>query len=58
MTANWLKRGDYNVIITHWADGAFPSYLQAVGNIRVVGREVAHMINTFKVWKRDNLDFY
>lgn len=50
IVANLLIHGDYNVIVVHWGDGAFPSYLQAVANIRVVGREIAFMINVFKVW--------
>lgn len=54
MISNLLVHGDYNVVVVHWGDGAFPSYMQAVANIRVVGREIAHLINVFKVRSSKN----
>ena len=49
MTANLLQYGDYNVIITHWGNGANVNYIQAVANTRLVGLEIALLVNTMVV---------
>ncbi|KAH9489615.1 Pancreatic lipase- protein 2 [Bulinus truncatus] len=50
---NWQKRlkdefliqGDYNVIIVDWSKGNLPPYSLAVANSRVVGAQIAELIN-------------
>lgn len=53
LTSNLLDYGDYNVIIVNWGDGSFPVgnplYTQATVNTRVVGLEIAYMVNTMIV---------
>ena len=49
MTTSLLKNGDYNVIVVHWPGGSSPPYTQATANTRVVGLEIAHLVNTLKV---------
>ncbi|XP_046630612.1 pancreatic lipase-related protein 2-like [Daphnia pulicaria] len=46
LTENLLAHGDYNVIIVNWGGGSLPMYSQATANTRVVGLEIAHMVNT------------
>ncbi|XP_069157357.1 pancreatic lipase-related protein 2 isoform X2 [Procambarus clarkii] len=46
LTAGLLLYGDYNVIVVDWENGAQTSYLQAVANARLVGLEVARLLNT------------
>ena len=53
MNENLLKHGDYNVIVTHWGPGSGSNildYFQAVANARVVGLEVAFLINTLVIY--------
>ncbi|KAG7212404.1 hypothetical protein KM043_012722 [Ampulex compressa] len=40
-----LRHGDYNVIIVDWAGGSLPLYTQATANTRLVGLEIANLIN-------------
>jgi len=40
-----LKRGDYNVIIVEWGRGAGVPYTQATANTRLVGAEIAYLID-------------
>ncbi|XP_059168948.1 inactive pancreatic lipase-related protein 1-like [Physella acuta] len=40
-----LKQGDYNVIIVDWSGGNKPPYTQATANTRVVGAQIALLIN-------------
>lgn len=40
-----LNYGDYNVIRVDWGDGSLPMYSNACANIRVVGLEIALMVN-------------
>lgn len=52
VTKNLLINGDYNVIVTHWGPGAgssFTDYFQAVANTRVIGLEIAYLVNTIVV---------
>ena len=49
---NLLKHGDYNVILSHWGPGAGTSllfYAQAYSNTRVVGLEIAFLVNSILV---------
>ena len=39
-----LKYGDFNVIVTDWGGGSAALYSQAAANTRLVGLEVAHLI--------------
>lgn len=51
----WLKRvaralitqGDYNVIRVNWGAGSLPMYYSAAANTRVVGLEIAYLVNFF-----------
>ncbi|KAK8737709.1 hypothetical protein OTU49_004204, partial [Cherax quadricarinatus] len=45
-----LHAADYNVILVDWTDGSLGLYEQSVANARVVGLEVAYLVN----WLRDN----
>jgi len=49
MTSTLLKHGDYNVIVVHWPGGSSPPYTRATANTRLVGLEVAHLVNTLIV---------
>ncbi|XP_065069261.1 pancreatic lipase-related protein 3-like [Rhopilema esculentum] len=40
----FLKLGDFNVITVHWVKGAGRGYFQAAGNTRLVGAQVAYLI--------------
>ncbi|CAH0554374.1 unnamed protein product [Brassicogethes aeneus] len=40
-----LKAADVNVIVVDWAGGSLPLYTQATANTRLVGMEIAHLIN-------------
>ena len=55
LTENLLAHGDYNVIIVNWGGGSLPMYSQATANTRVVGLEIAYMVNTMIVC---NILFY
>ena len=60
MTANLLDYGDYNVIAVNWGGGSLPLYTQATANTRLVGLEIAHLVNTLVVssnGKRVNQSF-
>ncbi|XP_032791095.2 pancreatic lipase-related protein 2 [Daphnia magna] len=43
---NLLKKGDFNVIGVHWGGGSFAIYFQAHANTRLVGLEIALLVNT------------
>ena len=49
MASNLLSYGDYNVITVHWGDGASASYIQSACNTRLVGLEIALLVNTLVV---------
>ncbi|KAJ8984765.1 hypothetical protein NQ317_012128 [Molorchus minor] len=42
-----LKAYDVNVIVVDWAGGSLPLYTQATANTRLVGLEIAYLINYF-----------
>jgi hypothetical protein len=44
-----LANNDANVIIVHWGGGANTNYDHAHANIRLVGLEVAFLVNTMIV---------
>ena len=39
-----LKRGDFNIIIVDWSNGAKSPFEQAAGNTRLVGAQIAELI--------------
>ncbi|XP_068239830.1 pancreatic triacylglycerol lipase-like [Palaemon carinicauda] len=47
MTRSLLNYGDYNVIRVDWGGGSLPMYYSAAANSRVVGLEVAYLVNFF-----------
>lgn len=44
MKDHFLKKGDFNVIGVYWGNGAAVNYLQAAGNSRLVGAQIAYLI--------------
>ncbi|KAI8793125.1 inactive pancreatic lipase-related protein 1 [Biomphalaria glabrata] len=46
MKEELLLFADYNVILVNWSKGSKAVYHQAVANIRVVGAQIAHLVNT------------
>lgn len=46
-----LKAGDYNVVWVDWTDGSIALYSQAVANTRILGLEIAFLINYLKEHK-------
>lgn len=58
MRLELLKHSDYNVIVVDWAGGSLPLYTQATANTRLVGLEVANLINYLKVYMRDGAQLY
>jgi pancreatic triacylglycerol lipase len=44
-----LANGDFNVIVVHWGGGSSVEYNQAHANIRLVGLEIAFLVNTMVV---------
>ncbi|XP_012938625.1 pancreatic triacylglycerol lipase [Aplysia californica] len=45
MKEELLTHGDYNVILVSWIPGNLPPYLQASANTRLVGLQIAELIN-------------
>lgn len=45
MAQGLLDVGDYNVVRVDWGGGSLPMYYQACANIRVVGLEIAYLVN-------------
>ncbi|XP_042207074.1 pancreatic triacylglycerol lipase-like isoform X1 [Homarus americanus] len=45
MARAFLSTGDYNIVLVDWTTGAQGLYGQAAANARVVGLEVAHLVN-------------
>lgn len=42
----YLRRGEYNIILVNWAKlGGLPWYVTAVRNTRIVGPQVARLVN-------------
>lgn len=53
MTNELLIEGDYNVITIDWRPGVIRNeYDEAVGNVRVVGAEVALLLNMIQVKRK------
>ncbi|XP_065212217.1 pancreatic triacylglycerol lipase-like [Planococcus citri] len=48
MRRELLMHADWNVIVVDWAGGSLPLYTQATANTRLVGLEVAYLINHLK----------
>lgn len=46
MKDEFLKRGDSRVIGVYWGRGANVNYFQAAGNTRLVGAQIAHIIES------------
>ncbi|XP_015908743.1 pancreatic triacylglycerol lipase-like [Parasteatoda tepidariorum] len=51
-----LEQGSFNVIIVDWSYNNQPPYPQAVANGRVVGAQVAKLINILQIIKNISLD--
>ena len=49
MKDEFLKNGDYNVILVDWGHGSFLPYTQATANTRSVGAETARLVNAILV---------
>ena len=49
MATELLIQGDYNVVVVDWHHGNVFPYTQATGNTRLIGRQVADLINTIMV---------
>ena len=52
MKDEFLKRGDFNVIGVYWPGGATTGYFQAAGNTRLVGAQVAYLIEKLRRYRR------
>ncbi|KAK3090926.1 hypothetical protein FSP39_015779 [Pinctada imbricata] len=48
MKSEFLKNGDYNVILVDWGGGSSFPYTQATANTRLVGAEIAKLIKILK----------
>ncbi|XP_077529371.1 pancreatic triacylglycerol lipase-like [Haemaphysalis longicornis] len=48
MKDEFLKHGDYNVIVVDWSHGNGPPYTKATANTRVVGAELALLVTTLQ----------
>ncbi|XP_064624726.1 pancreatic triacylglycerol lipase-like isoform X2 [Lineus longissimus] len=44
----YLKKDDYNVIVVDWGKGSMFPYTQATANTRLVGAEIAYLIQTMQ----------
>ena len=49
-----LKREDYNVILVDWSRGASFPYMQAFGNTRLVGAQIAMLMLVLLIWLIDS----
>jgi pancreatic triacylglycerol lipase len=49
MRKELLKHADWNVVAVDWAGGSLPLYTQATANTRLVGLELAYLINYLQV---------
>ena len=52
MKDEFLTRGDFNVIGVYWPGGATAGYFQAAGNTRLVGVQVAYLIEQLHKYQR------
>ena len=53
MKDEFLKTGDFNVIVVGWGGGSGLPYTQATANTQVVGAEIANVIAELNVRFRD-----
>ena len=44
MTAALLRKADMNVVVVAWYNGSHVAYNQAAANCRLVGAQIAHLI--------------
>ncbi|XP_013779480.1 pancreatic lipase-related protein 2-like [Limulus polyphemus] len=56
MKDEYLKQGDYNIILVDWSKGSWFPYYQAVANARLVGAEIAQLISRLQEVKGISLD--
>lgn len=49
-----LQKGFANVILVDWSDSNQPPYFQAIANGRVVGAQIARLINALQVRRRSS----
>ena len=49
MRKELIKHADWNIVVVDWAGGSLPLYTQATANTRLVGLELAYLINYLKV---------
>ena len=48
MALAFLMHGDYNVLRVDWGKGSQPMYFTATANTRVVGLEIAYLVEWLK----------
>ena len=53
MKDEFLKHGDYNVVLVDWGGGSLALYGQATANTRVVGAMIAELIQFITVSNND-----
>ncbi|XP_052776849.1 pancreatic triacylglycerol lipase-like [Mya arenaria] len=59
MTRELLKHDDYNVIVVDWQHGATIPYEQATANTRIVGAQIAQLVNKLvQVASAQTADFH
>lgn len=58
MKDEFLKQGDYNVIVVDWSHGSLPPYTRATANTRVVGAELAFLIAGLQVQRTPVLKYW
>jgi len=49
MRKELIKHADWNIVVVDWAGGSLPLYTQATANTRLVGLELAYLINYLQV---------
>ncbi|XP_022235545.1 pancreatic lipase-related protein 3-like [Limulus polyphemus] len=49
MKDEYLKQGDYNIILVDWSKRSWFPYYQAVANTRLVGAEIAQLISRLQI---------
>jgi len=50
MMKAFLIKDDFNVIRVDWQKGARPPYMQATANTRLIGAEIARLVNNICLW--------
>ena len=49
MAIEWLNNDDFNVIRVNWIGGSLGLYGDATANIRIVGAEIAFLVEQIRV---------